>query len=429
MASSSSEPCTGGSGTAARDSAAESDAVEEPAAAGSVRSRRRLTAGAGAGLLAVAVVLAAMNLRPSVTSVGAILDEVTHALGASGTWAGALTTMPGLCFALAGFGAPWLARRVGLSAAVATALAVLAGGLVLRVVDGPAVVLAGTFVASAGIALANVLIPVVIRTSFATRVGLMTGIYTAALQTGGALGSSATPPLTEATGGWRGGLGGWAVLAVVALVLWFAANRGGGLSAAHAAQSTGARRSLLRNRLAWIVTGFFGTQACFAYVMMGWMPQVLIDAGVSRTSAGLLMGLVSLLGLPVSFFVPPLVVARGGLGFWSVGLGFLGITGLAGLMLAPAAAPLLWSVLIGLGMAVFSLAITAITLRGQTGTDTASLSGMAQGLGYLLGAAGPFAFGVLHDLTGGWTVPLTMVLCVVTAQLAFGWYAGKPRYV
>lgn len=428
MESRAAEPPDAGSDTAAGGTA-DLDTAVAPAVEEGGRRRWHGAAGAGTGLLAVAVVLAAMNLRPSVTSVGAILDEVTRTLGASGTWAGALTTMPGLCFALAGFGAPWLARRIGLSAAVATALAVLTGGLVLRVVDGPSVVLAGTFVASAGIALANVLIPVVIKTSFAARVGLMTGIYTAALQTGGALGSSVTPPLTEATGGWRGGLGGWAVLAVVALVLWFAATRGGGLSASHAAQSGEPRRSLLRNRLAWIVTGFFGTQACFAYIMMGWMPQVLIDAGVSRTSAGLLMGLVSLLGLPVSFFVPPLVVARGGLGFWSVGLGLLGISGLTGLLLVPAVAPLLWSVLIGLGMAVFSLAITAITLRGRTGNDTASLSGMAQGLGYLLGAVGPFAFGVLHDLTGGWTVPLTMVLVVVTAQLAFGWYAGKDRYV
>lgn len=411
------------------------------------RSATGRAAVAGAGLLAVAVVLAAMNLRPSVTSVGAILDEAQHALGASDTWAGALTTMPGLCFSIAGFGAPWLARRLGLAPALGLALAVLAAGLVVRVVNGPFVVLAGTLVASAGIALANVLIPVVVKTSFAARVGLMTGVYTAALQTGGALGSSLTPPLSDATGGWRGGLGAWAGLAVLALVLWFAATRGGVVggkrSAAadsaeqDAAESVepdagggqGERRSLLRNRLAWIVTGFFGTQACFAYIMMGWMPQVLIDAGVSRTSAGLMMGLVSLLGLPVSLLIPPLVGARGGLGFWSVGLGVLGVSGLTGLTVAPAAAPLLWSVLIGLGMAVFSLALSAITMRARTAADTASLSGMAQGLGYLLGALGPFLFGFLRDVTGDWTVPMTMVIGVVVAQLAFGWYAGKPRFV
>ncbi|WP_255375399.1 MFS transporter [Saccharomonospora sp. CUA-673] len=376
-----------------------------------------------------------MNLRPSVTSVGAILDEAQRALGASDTWAGALTTIPGLCFALAGFGAPWVARRIGVSSAVALALAVLAVGLAVRVVDGPWVVLAGTLVASAGIALANVLIPVVVKTSFAARVGLMTGVYTAALQTGGALGSAVTPPLSEVTGGWRGGLGGWAGLAVLALVLWFAATRRGAVRGGAGAGGSGAaaqdppRRSLLRNRLAWVVTGFFGTQACFAYIMMGWMPQVLIDAGVDRTSAGLMMGLVSLLGLPVSLLVPPLVAAHGGLGFWSVGLGVLGIGGLTGLTVAPAAAPLLWSVLIGLGMAVFSLAIVSITMRARTATDTASLSGMAQGIGYLLGALGPFLFGFLRDVTGDWTVPMTMVIGVVAAQLVFGWYAGKPRYV
>lgn len=407
---------------------------------GASRAGRGAAAGGGL-LLAVAVVLAAMNLRPSVTSVGAILDQVQHALGASGTWSGALTTMPGLCFSVAGFGAPWLARRVGLAPALGIALAVLAGGIVLRVVDGPFVVLAGTFVASAGIALANVLIPVVVKSSFAARVGLMTGVYTAALQAGGALGSSVTPPLATVTGGWRGALGAWAALAVAALVLWFAATRSGtvgrnsaGADAADAAgsesdESAGPRRSLLRNRLAWIVTGFFGAQSCFAYIMMGWMPQVLVDAGVGRGIAGLLMGLVSLLGLPVSLIVPPMVTARGGLGFWCVGLGALGISGLTGLMLAPASAPLLWAVLIGLGMSVFSLALTAITLRARTGADTASLSGMAQGLGYLLAAIGPFLFGLLHDMTGGWTVPLSMVIVIVVGQLVFGWYAGKPRYV
>jgi CP family cyanate transporter-like MFS transporter len=80
-------------------------------------------------------------------------------------------------------------------------------------------------------------------------------------------------------------------------------------------------------------------------------------------------------------------------------------------------------------MSVFSLALTTITLRSRTGGDTARLSGMAQGFGYLLAAIGPFLFGVLHDATRGWTVPFALLLAVVAGQMVFGVLAGRPRYV
>ncbi|GHF62701.1 MFS transporter [Amycolatopsis bartoniae] len=383
----------------------------------------------GSGLLGVAVVLAALNLRPAVTSAGSVLDEMRESLGATSTWAGALTTMPGLCFALAGSTAPWVAKRIGIAGAVGAALTLLTAGLVLRVLDGQLVVLGGTLVATAGIALANVLIPVVVKESFATRIGLVTGLYTGALQAGGALGSAATPQLDSAFGGWRPGLGSWAVLSGLALVVWLlvARSRPGESSGAASPRSTG--RSLLRSPLAWIVTAFFGLQACLAYIVMGWLPEVFIDAGVSRGDAGLLLGLISILGLPVSLLVPPLAARGGSQSWWIVGLAACGFAGVLGVMVAPAAAPVVWAVLIGLGMSVFSLALTTITLRARTGGDTARLSGMAQGFGYLMAAVGPFLFGVLHDLTGAWTVPFALLLVTVLVQMVFGFLAGRPRYV
>lgn len=392
-------------------------------------SRDRTTVLAGTTFLAVAVILVALNLRPAITSVGTVLGEAQASLGASATWAGILTTLPGLCFAAAGFCAPWLARRTGTGVALGVALVLLACGLVIRVVDGSLVVLGGTLVATAGIALANVLIPVVVKDSFPARVGLMTGIYTAALQGGGALGSSVTPPLESALGGWREALASWAVLAVVAgVALAFAARgatrRGSGEQDGHA------RSSLLRSPLAWCVTGFFGLQSFLAYIMMGWLPEVLMDSGdVSQRTAGLLLGLVSLLAVPVSLFVPALAARQGSQSGWIVGLGLIGLVGLFGMLLAPAFSPLLWSILVGLGMSVFSLALTTIGLRARDGHDTARLSSMAQGFGYLLAALGPFTFGLLHDVTGGWTAPFILVILAVTAQLVFGYFAGRPRYV
>ncbi|WP_158893151.1 CynX/NimT family MFS transporter [Amycolatopsis anabasis] len=391
--------------------------------------RARMATLAGGALLAVAVVLTALNLRPAITSIGPLLDEMRHSLGASATWAGLLTTVPGLCFAAAGLAAPLLARRWGQGVAVGLALAVLTVGLLLRVLDGPLVVLGGTLVATAGIALINVLIPVVIKDSFPARIGLMTGIYTAALQGGGALGSALTPPLDTAFGGWRQALASWSVLAVLALVVWTLAARGhAGVRRAAADEERGGR-SLLRSPLAWIVTLFFGLQAFLAYVVMGWLPQVLMDAGVSRGDAGLLLGLISLIAVPISLTVPPIAARQGSQSGWIVGLGVLGFTGMVGLTVAPGAAPLLWSILVGLGMSVFSLALTVIALRARTGEDTARLSGMAQGFGYLLAAVGPFVFGLVHDLTHGWTVPFLVMLTVFALQMVAGALAGRKRFV
>ncbi|WP_103353670.1 MFS transporter [Amycolatopsis sp. CA-128772] len=390
-----------------------------------VRTPGVVTAGA---LLAVAVVLTALNLRPAITGVGPMLAEMRADLGTSVVWAGLLTTLPTLCFAGAGLAAPLLARRAGVGAAIAIALAALAAGLVLRVLDGPAVVLGGTLVATAGIALINVLIPVVIKDSFPARIGVLTGVYTAALQGGGALGSAVTPRLGDALGGWRPALGGWAVLAVVALLAWILASRGTGRAPRPADGAEGGR-SLLRNRLAWIVTGFFGLQAFYAYAAMGWFPQVLMDSGIPRDDAGLLFGLVSLIAVPISLVVAPMAARRRGQSPWIVGLSVFGIAGTAGLMLAPSWSPLLWSILVGLGMSVFSLGLTVIALRARTGADTARLSGMAQGFGYLFAALGPFLFGLLHDLAHGWSVPLGMLLALLGVQMVFGALAGRHRFV
>ncbi len=382
---------------------------------------------AGGAVLIVAVILTALNLRPAVTSIGPVLGDMQRALGASAVWAGVLTTLPGLCFAGAGLASAALSRRFGLGRSISLALATLIVGLLVRVLDGPYVVIGGTLVATAGIAVINVLIPVVIKTSFPAQLGLMTGIYTAALQGGGALGSAVTPPLENISGGWRPALGAWAVLAVVALVVWLIAARR--VESPADSTESGGRRSLIRNPLAWTVTLFFGTQSLLAYIMMGWLPEVFIDSGVSKTSAGLLVGLLSVIAVPISLVLAPMAARATHQSGWIAGLGACGFAGVVGLLVAPDFSPLLWSVLVGIGMSVFSLALTVIALRARTPEDTVQLSAMAQGFGYLLAGIGPFLFGTLHDVTGGWTVPWMMVLGVYVVQMVMGVLAGRNRYV
>ncbi|MFB1295840.1 CynX/NimT family MFS transporter [Mycobacterium sp. pW049] len=390
---------------------------------------RRVPAGAGGALLAVAVVLTALNLRPAVTSIATLLGDMRAELSVSATWAGLLTTVPALCFAGAGFTAPWLAARIGLGRTISAAMVALTTGLALRVVGGSALVIGATLIACAGIALANVLIPVVIKSSFPARIGLMTGIYTAALQGGGALGSALTPGLEDPLGGWRAALAAWAVVSFLALAVWIpATRRHRGAWAAHSAHA-GERRSLLRNPLAWTVTLFFGSQAFMAYIVMGWLPEVFIDSGVDKVHAGLLVGLTSLIGVPLSLILAPLAARNPAQSTWIVAVGGFGFAGAIGLMVAPGAQPLLWSVLIGIGMSAFSMALTVIGLRARTAADTAQLSSMAQGFGYLIAGVGPFLFGFLHDVSHGWTVPWAMFLAVYVVQIVAGAMAGRARYV
>lgn len=381
------------------------------------------------GLLLAAILLVAANLRPVVTSLGSVLDLVRGSLHTSSAWTSVLTALPGLCFGLAGFLAAPLAKRLGLARAVGLSMALLAAGALLRVLDGPAVVLGGTLIACAGIAACNVLMPVVVKESYPHRIGLVTGLYTAVLQGAAALGSVLTPPVAAAAGGWRPALGQWGLLAAVGTLGWVVAARHGNTSQTTVAVAPAPRRSLLRNRLAWTITAFFGLQSMFAYEMMGWAPQVLMSAGVPRGEAGAMAAVISVLGVPVSLLLAPVAARQRSQSAWLAGLSLLAAIGVLGLLVAPGAAPWVWSLCIGVGMGVFAIAVALIPLRTRTSTDTRALSTMSQGIGYLLAAVGPLAFGLLHGATGGWTASLTLMLAGIAVQTVAGFLAGRPRYV
>ena len=381
----------------------------------------------GGTLLAAGVTLAAANLRPAVTTLASVLGDVRAGLGVSAGWTSLLTAVPTLCFGFAAFAAPWIGRRLGMSRAVLLALALLTVGLVLRVVDGPLVVMGGTFVACSGIAICNVLIPVVVKDSFPGKIGLITGIYTAALAAGAGLGAALTPPLESFFGSWRAAVGAWALLSLAALTLWLASA---GRGVAGRVEDAPRGRSLLRSPLAWVMTLFFGVQALLAYTVMGWLPQILVDSGVSRTTAGVLLAITVVLGVPVSLIVPPLATRRPSQTGLVVILGLFAVVGVLGLAIAPMFSPALWVVLVGIGMGgIFPLAIVMVSLRTASTTDAASLSAMTQSIGYLVAGTGPFALGMLRDATGTWTASMGVLAGLVVLLTALGSIAGRPRTV
>jgi CP family cyanate transporter-like MFS transporter len=379
-------------------------------------------------LVLVGIVVLAFNLRPAAISVGPVLDEITGELGMSGAAAGLLTTLPVLAFAVFGALAPDLARRAGVHRVTLLSLVAVVAGLWTRGrTDEVWLFLAMSLVALAGMATANVLLPSLVRLHFPGRVGLLTSIYTTSLAVGLAMASGATVPIAEHLGSWRWGLLVWALTAAVAALPWIGLLRHDRAPAA--TPHTIRLRQVARTRLGWAMALFFGLQSLQAYSVFGWFAQVYRDAGFAPTTAGLLLMVITAMSIPLSFVIPSLASRLHDQTWLIVGLVGCYPVGYVGLILAPVAGAWLWAVLVGVAASVFPLVLTLIGLRARTAEGTAALSGFTQSVGYLISAIGPLGMGVLYELTGGWTVPLSALVVLVFAQLAAGLSVARPSYI
>jgi MFS transporter, CP family, cyanate transporter len=105
------------------------------------------------------------------------------------------------------------------------------------------------------------------------------------------------------------------------------------------------------------------------------------------------------------------------------------MTGYLGLLLAPELA-VVWVLVGGVGAgALFFLALAFFSLRAADPRSSAALSGMGQSIGYLVAAIGPTLFGALHDATGGWRVPLSVLVGVAALHALIGLRAGRDAHV
>jgi CP family cyanate transporter-like MFS transporter len=377
----------------------------------------------GLVLLVAAIVVVALNQRPAVVGVAPVLTDLRADTGLSSALAGLLTTLPVLCFGAFAPVAPRLARRIGLETAVAASLVLLAAGIALRLLTPVALLYAGSLVAGAAIAVANVLMPAYVKREFA-RPGAVMGVYSASLNIGAAAAAGLTVPIGLALdAGWRIALASWLVLAVAALMLWIPVA---GVRGTRSAPDSAGSWSLLRRPLARQVTAFLGMQSVQFYSIAAWLPTLLADAGVPVNEGGLLLAACNVVGAAGALLAPavagrmrtqrPLVAAV--LAAYVVGLG--------GLLLAPGSGTLVWVALFGLAQGSgFALALTLIVLRSATPLVAARLGGVAQCVGYLVAAAGPVVLGALHDATGGWSWPMGLLLALLVPMALTGWGAAR----
>ncbi|CCG01269.1 MFS transporter [Blastococcus saxobsidens] len=381
-------------------------------------------------LPAVALVLVALCLRAPFAAVGPLLGELGAELSLSTGALAVVTALPLVCFGLVSPFAPALATRFGVHRAVLLGVVAIAAGVALRLAGAPGLYV-GTVVLTGGIAVANVLLPAAARADYGNRSALVLGMIVASMAASASIGAGLAQPLANAAGSALTGLALWGGLVLAALVAMALLTRARRDVSRPAPAPQGARTAVLRDRVALAVTLFFGLQSLAFYSMLTWLAEILeTEAGVSPVAAGGILALAVALGLPASLLVPPLAARRPGQGGWVLVGSLPVLAGLLGLLLAPAAAPLLWALLYGLGSgASFPLAMTLILQRTRDVGQTGRLSASAQSLGYLLAATGPLGIGLLHQATGGWAAGLVVLLVVVTVQLAIGLAAARPRLV
>jgi CP family cyanate transporter-like MFS transporter len=242
--------------------------------------------------------------------------------------------------------------------------------------------------------------------------------------------------MTHALGGnWQPGLAVWAAPAAVALLPWLPSVRAHDAGRPENGPASGSPRGepdgprITRSRTAWALAVFFGLQATAAYITMGWMAQIFRDAGVPAGTAGVLLAVTMVMGVPLAFVIPRLAARLPHQGPIVVALGVCGLAGYAGLYWAPAGGAWAWALLLGISNCAFPLALTMVGMRARTGAGVARLSAFAQSTGYLLSIPGPLLVGVLYQHTGGWGAPLALMAGLMVPQIAVGVLAGRDRTV
>jgi MFS transporter, CP family, cyanate transporter len=414
----------------------------------------------GRTLALIGIVLVAFSLRSAVASLSPVLDHVAEDFPVAPVIVGLIGAAPPVCFALFGLLTPLFERRFGLERMAVVAIVLMAAGMLLRgLAPDSWSLLAATAVVFAGVGSGNVLLPPLVKKYFADRLGVMMTAYSTTLAVSTFLPPLVAVPVADSLG-WRISLGMWGVVAALALVPWvtlLARSRGDeravptellvpdptdGVDDVRdaVAASTGPITTqsanprvfgrLWRLPLAWALALVFGTSSTMAYVAFAWLPTILVGlGGVTPATAGFLLSLFALVGLPCSMLVPVLVVrfqATRPLFFVAV---VAGLVGLGGLLLFPTVALPLWVAIFGLTAIMFPLSLVLLSIRARTPESAVALSGFVQSIGYAIAAVFPLLVGLLHDTSGGWQVPLLVVAGVLVVSVPAGIIAGRRRTI
>lgn len=392
-----------------------------------------------AGVLAL--VFIAMVLRPAVAAVGPLLSDISASLPLNPTETSILASAPVFCFGLGAFLGPALFRKFGLHHAMFYVLIALLVSTVGRMFGGAVFLLAGTVVVGLAIAVANVLLPTVVRTDYPKRISLITGIYTTLLAVFASFAAATAVPWSQSLGGWRNALLIWSIPVLIAVLLWAAQLHRAEKPVEATAQSTDThnseKRAVNRSPITWLLVGFFGLQSLGFYAILGWLPNALISAGAEPISAGAVLGTTTAIGIPFGLLLSSFMGRFKSLALWSALASLLPAVGFTMLAITLAAKPAdiaaqatIAGALIGLGQAsTFPLSLSLIGSRASNKSQTTMLSALSQGWGYLLAGVGTLLVGLIADAAGSFAIPFAALAALSFVQVLVGYLAGRPGHI
>ena len=399
---------------------------------------RRAPIRPSAVLVLLGILLVAGNLRAAITTVGPVLPEIARSTHISSLLSSALISLPLVAFALVSPIAPRIAHRLGLERTIGISLLLLIAGLITRSTPPLALLWVGTALIGVSIAILNVVLPALIKRDFPDKIAQVTGGYSAVQSTFAAVAAGIAAPLAGVTAlGWRLPLGMWAGIALISFGVFASQLRRRTVLTASEEDITlelpkthhATWRSPWTSLLGWQVTLFMGLQSLVFYSLITWLPSIEVAAGIRASEINIHQFVLNALGVLASLACSVMIPRMRDQRLLAVIGPLLIAAGLAGLYFAPQLA-LAWVCLLGFAAGLnVVLALSFFGLRTTHHSQAASLSGMAQTLGYLVAAAGPLVFGALHDATGDWTPILAGLVVISIILAAFGYLSGRNRSI
>lgn len=368
------------------------------------------------GIAIACLVMVAVGLRPGIVSIGPILPDVIGEFALSHTQASMLTAIPTLLMGLFALPTPWLARYFGRDRAVIVALLVLALATVGRAFSGSTTMLFITTAGvGAGIAIAGALVPGFVKASFPSRVAMLMGVYATALSVGSTFAAGAAGIVAQFFGTWRVSAGLWALPVLIGIVAWLHVERS---SRAVVLEAMPRDRLPIRNLTAWLIAIFFAFNNLLFYSYVSWIAPIYVELGYSSSSAGLILACLTFAFMAANPLFGALSRNEDRRLWLALGSG-ISLVGVVWIAIAPAVLPFVAVSLVAFGAGgAFTLAMTLPLDNARTDGEATAWSAFVMLVSYLVGAAGPVLVGLLRDTSGGFQLPLWVLVTASVAMLA-----------
>lgn len=350
-------------------------------------------------VLLLAILLLSLNLRPTISAIGPLIQSISTEAHVNSVGIGLLTAIPVLMMGLGAIYAAFIRRALGERRGIAIGGAVIALACLIRVdASHSHGLFASAVMAGLGIAAIQALLPSFIKRNFGASTSKVIALYSTGIVVGAAIGSGTAAPLENCIG-WRWALAGWSIPAVLATAFWWLASRNRLHDASGAATPATAGVVFWRIGRCWSLLLFFGIGTGAFMLAMAWISPFYLGLGLSKSVAGLLLSVLTvveaLTALVLSFVIHRFPDRRGLLmaSLLLVAVGFVT------LIAAPLAIPYLAVSLLGIGIGIlFPLSIIVAMDHLKDPTLAGNFTAFVQGGGFIIASLVPLTAGHLRDV-------------------------------